>query len=276
MTSTDSRTPTDARSFSRGFWTRTAVTLAVIGVGCLFLFVLPDYDYQWDRMVEGTRAQQWGMALWTTLWMSMAAMVLSLLLGVGAALARMSRRPAWNQLGAIYVEFIRSTPLLVQVMFGYFVVANIFARLVVRAGGPTALAGFIENHYVVGVTVLGTFAGAYVAEIVRASVESIDKGQTEAALAQGMSRAQVYRLVVFPQAVRRMLPPLAGQFVSLIKDSSLLMFIPEIVELTRQTSLIRARTYLDNEPLLIVLTLYFVLCFTLSRVARRLELRLTA
>lgn len=276
MTSTDSRTPTDARSSSRGFWIRTAVTLAVVGVACLFLFVLPDYDYQWDRMTEGTRIQQWGSALLTTLWMSMAAMVLSIVLGVGAALARMSRKPGWNQLGAIYVEFIRSTPLLVQVMFGYFVVSNILAGLVLRAGGPESLAGFIENHYVVGVVVLGTFAGAYVAEIVRASVESIDKGQTEAALAQGMSRAQVYRLVVFPQAARRMMPPLAGQFVSLIKDSSLLMFIPGIIELTRRTSLIRARTYLDNEPLLIVLTLYFILCFTLSRVARRLELRMAA
>ena len=270
MTSTDSRTPTESSDASRDFWIRTGVTIAVLGVGCLFLFVFARYDYQWDRMVEGTRVAQWGHALWTTLWISLVAMVLSLGLGIGAALARMARSPALKQLAILYIEFVRNTPLLVQVMFGYFVVAAIFARMI-----PPA-ADVIQNPYVVGCVVLGVFSGAYVAEIVRAAVESIDKGQTEAALAQGMSRAQVYRLVVFPQALRRMLPPLAGQFVSLIKDSSLLMLIPGVIELTRRTSLIRARTYKDNEPLIIALVLYFILCFTLSRLARRLELRLAA
>lgn len=161
-------------------------------------------------------------------------------------------------------------------MFGYFVIAAILAKAIRRAGLGENLAGFAENPHVVSVVVLGVFGGAYVAEIVRAAVESVDKGQGEAARAQGMTRGQVYRLVVFPQALRRMLPPLAGQFVSLIKDSSLLMFVPGVIEITRRTSLIRSRTDLDYEPLLIAMVLYFILCFTLSRVARRLELRLQA
>lgn len=276
MTSTDSRTPTSRFLLTAEGWIRLAVTLAVLGVLCLFLFVLSSYDYDWARMGEGTRVSQWGHALWTTLWMSLAAMAVSLVLGIATALARLSRGAALRQLGILYIEFVRNTPLLVQVMFGYFVGAAILAEVVRGAGGGESLAGFIENPHVVGVAVLGIFAGAYVAEIVRAAVESIDKGQTEAALSQGMTRTQAYRLVVFPQALRRMLPPLAGQFVSLIKDSSLLMLIPGVIELTRQTSLIRARTYLDNEPLLIALGLYFLLCFTLSRLARHLELRMAA
>ena len=285
MTSTDSRTPTSVFLFARDTWIRIAVTVGVLGVASLFFFVFSGHRFAWGRMVEGNRAEQWLLALWTTLWLSLAAMALSLVFGVATALARLSRSAVLRQLGVIYVEAVRNTPLFVQVLFGYFVVAVILRDVLQRVATSLtgrfgrafdALADAVENPYAVGVLVLGTFAGAYVAEIVRAAVQSIDKGQTEAALAQGMSRGQAYRLVVFPQAIRRMLPPLAGQFVSLIKDSSLLMLIPGVVELTRQTSLVRARTYLDYEPLFIALVLYFVLCFALSRVARTLELRLAA
>ncbi|MDA1193728.1 MAG: amino acid ABC transporter permease [Planctomycetota bacterium] len=271
MGSTTSRT----RS-SRDFWIRAGVTAGVLGVAGLFLFVLTPYEYRWERMVEGTRVSQWAAAFGTTLWMSLAALVISLVFGLAGGLARMSRKPGWNQLGGLYVEFVRGTPLLVQVIFAYFVGAVIFANLLAQAGAPDGLIALVENPHVVGVVALGIFAGAYVAEIVRAAVESVDRGQTEAAMSQGLTRAQVQRLVVFPQALRRMLPPLAGQFASLVKDSSLLMLIPGVVEISMRTSLIRSRTYLDNEPLLIALGLYFILCFGLSRLARRLELRLAA
>lgn len=274
MRSTDSRTPTSHALLSRDAGIRVGVTVAVLGVAGLFLFVLAPYDYAWSRMVEGNRVSQWASAFATTLWMSMAAMVLSVVFGLAGGLARMSKKAGLNQLGSIYVEFVRGTPLLVQVMFAYFVVAVIVADLLTGAGAPAGIVSMAENPHAVGVVALGFFAGAYVAEIVRASVESIPRGQSEAALAQGMTQRQVYRFVVFPQAMRRMLPPLAGQFASLIKDSSLLMLIPGVIEISMRTSLIRSRTYMDNEPLLISLTLYLVLCFALSRLSRRLELRL--
>ncbi len=255
---------------------RIAVTCAAFGLGCLFLFGLDTTKYDWAQMVEGTRVSQWATAFWTTIWISIGAMVISLVLGVLGGLARMSRKPGWNQLGSIYVECVRSTPLLVQIMFAYYVVAAIVQGLLTKVGLSPATVELVGDARLVGVVTLGIFAGAYVAEIVRAAVESIDRGQTEAALAQGMSQRQVYRYVVFPQALRRMLPPLAGQFISLIKDSSLLMILPGVVELTQRLSLIRSRTYRDNEPLLIALTLYFVLCYGLSLVSRRLELRLSA
>jgi polar amino acid transport system permease protein len=255
---------------------RIAVTCAVFGLGALFLFGLDSTEYDWAQMVEGSRVSQWASAFWTTLWLSMGAMVISLVLGVLGGLARMSRKPVWNQLGNIYVACVRSTPLLIQILFAYFVVAAVIEALLLKAGMPQGVVAFAGNTRVVGIVTLGVFAGAYVAEIVRAAVESIDRGQTEAALSQGMSQRQAYRHVVFPQALRRMLPPLAGQFISLIKDSSLLMILPGVIELTQRMSLIRSRTYRDNEPLLIALTLYFVLCFGLSLVSRRLETRLAA
>lgn len=274
MTSTDSRTPT-RRFFllTTEGWIRLAVTLGVFGVAFLFLFGFTDYDYQWDRMVEGTRVSQWAFALWTTLWISLVALALSIVLGIAGGLMRMSTNPAWHQLGTIYVEAIRCTPLYGQVLFAYFVVFAILGDMGGAVGGET-LKAWIEHKYVVGVLVLAVFSGAYVAEIVRAAVESVDKGQTEAALSQGMSKRQVYRLVVFPQALRRMLPPLAGQFVNLVKDSSLLLLIPGIVELMRQSVLVRVESYRDYETMLIMMVLYFVLCFALSQLARRLELRM--
>src|SRR5205807_713549 len=92
--------------------------------------------------------------------------------------------------------------------------------------------GVDEHPFLVGTATLGLFAGAYVSEIVRAAVQSVDSGQTEAALSQGMTRGQALRLVVIPQALRRMLPPMAGEFVSLVKDSSLLSVIG-VVELSK-------------------------------------------
>ncbi len=275
MTSTDSRTPTRYLFLTSDGWIRLAVTVGVLAVAYLFLFVFADYPYEWSRMVEGTRVSQWAQALWTTLWVSLVALVLSIVLGTGAGLMRMSRNPAWHQLGSIYVELIRCTPLYGQVLFGYFVVFAIVSDVGTDLGGE-GFGAFLEHRYVVSVLVLAVFSGAYVAEIVRAAVESIDKGQSEAALAQGMSKRQVYRLVIFPQALRRMIPPLAGQFVNLVKDSSLLLLIPGVFEIMRTTSFVRARTYKDYEPLLIMMALYFALCFALSRLARRLELRLAA
>ncbi|MDJ0522625.1 MAG: amino acid ABC transporter permease [Planctomycetota bacterium] len=268
-------TSTASRTFgSRELWIRLAVTAAVVGLFAVIIFVLPRYRWAWRIVWRGDQVGTFLGAMWTTFWLSAVSIVGAVLLGVLGGLGRLSRKVVWNQLAAIYVEVIRGTPLLVQVLLGYFCFAELAGNILESAGVSAVLVEFVQDPYVVGVGVLSVFTGAYVTEIVRAAVESIDRGQTEAALSQGMTQAQVYRHVVFPQALRRMTPPLAGQFVSLVKDSSLLMLIPGVVELARSSSLIRSRTYKDYEVLLPLGLAYFVICFSLSRLARRLELRL--
>jgi polar amino acid transport system permease protein len=269
MTSTASRT-----SARTDVAIRLAVTALVLGLLGVVLFVLPRYRWAWHLVWTGDRPALFLAATWTTLWISLLGLLLSLALGLGGGLARLSRRPVPNQLGAIYVELVRGTPLLVQVLLAYYCVAPILGNILTGAGAPAFLVAWTNEPYLIGVVTLGIFGGAYVTEIVRAAVQSIDPGQTEAALSQGMTRWQVYRHVIFPQAVKRMIPPLTGQFVNLIKDSSLLMLMPGVYELAKRASVTRSSTYKDYEVLIPLALLYFALCYPLSRLARRLELRL--
>ncbi len=271
MRSTASRT-----SASREFWIRAAVTVGFAGLMAVVLFVLPNYRWAWGHVWRGERVSTFLDAMWTTFWLSGVSIVGALAFGLLGGLGRLSRNLIWKQLATIYVELVRGTPLLVQVILAYFCLAPIAANILTGAGAPVSIAQFVREPYVVGIVTLSVFTGAYITEIVRAAVESIDRGQTEAALAQGMTQGQVYRYVVFPQAMRRMTPPLAGQFVSLVKDSSLLMLIPGVVELARSSSLLRSSSYKDYEALLPLAAAYFLICFPLSLLARRLELRLTA
>jgi polar amino acid transport system permease protein len=271
MTSTASRT-----SARRELLIRTAVTLGVLGILAVFLFVLPRYRWEWGSVWRGERITAFLVAAAKTLGISVVALFLSLVLGIAGGLARLSLHAVWNQAGAIYVEVVRGTPLLVQVMLAYFVFAPICGGTLEAFGAPASVVALARNKYVIGILTLAVFSGAYVTEIVRAAVQSIDRGQTEAALSQGMTRGQAYRLIIFPQAIKRMIPPLTGQFVNLIKDSSLLMVIPGLVELTQQASITRSSTYKDNEVLIPLALLYLAICFPLSRLARRLELRMAA
>ena len=259
---------------SRDTLLRALTTLGVLGVFLGLLAFMPNYRWEWHRVWGGERGNFMLMGIPVVLGISAASLVLSLVLGIAGGLARLSKNPILNQLAAIYVEIVRGTPLLVQVLVAYFCFAPLVGGLVETLGGPTALVELANNRVVVGTLTLALFTGAYVTEIVRAAVESIDKGQTEAALSQGMTRRQVYRLVIFPQAARRMVPPMAGQFVSLVKDSSLLMIIG-VLELTKRASEVRSSTYKDFEVLLPLALMYLVITFPLSRLARRLELRLT-
>jgi polar amino acid transport system permease protein len=131
-------------------------------------------------------------------------------LSVVFAFARRSRVAVVRYLARIYIELIRGTPLLVQILIFFYVVAESF---------------HVGNRYLVGVLTLSIFAGAYISEIIRAGIESVGKSQIDSARAVGFTRAQTYRYVIFPQAFRQSMPPLAGQFASLIKDSSLLSII---------------------------------------------------
>ena len=273
MRSTPSRTWSLTASQERAG--RILLTVGVLSALTAFILLSPrGYTFNWYSV---WRDGEYGTfllgGLWVTVYVSFGALVLALLLGIVVGLARMSRNWVWNQLGTIYVEVIRGTPLLVQILVAYYCLSIGVRDTLEALGASATLVEFTQQPVLIGIVTLGVFAGAYVAEIVRAAVESIDPGQTEAALSQGMTARQVYRYVVFPQALRRMVPPMTGQLANLIKDSSLLSLIA-VLELTKRGIEVRAATYQTFEVFLPLAGLYLAVCFPLSLVARHLERRL--
>jgi polar amino acid transport system permease protein len=255
---------------------RVAVTAALLAGGVLLLRLTPGVRWEWWR-IWGPRGSGWERlvveGLLTTAWISLAGMAAGLLLGFGGGLLRLSRRPALQQVGTVYVELVRGTPFFVQLLIAKYCVSPALHALLSRAGAPSFLVEAVQQPAVVGIAALAVFSGAYITEIVRAAIQSIDPGQSEAAFSQGMTRGQVLRLVLVPQAVRRMLPPLTGELVNLVKDSSLLSFIA-VEELTKRANGIYANQHLTFEVFLPLAALYLAITFPLSRLARRLELRL--
>jgi len=206
------------------------------------------------------------MGLWLTLKLSLMATIFGILIGVAGGLARISSNPAFKWTVVVYVEIIRGSPLMVQILIWYFVLGTVINDLL-AAYGIGRLSAFWY-----GVASLACFAGAYVTEIVRAGIQSIHRGQTEAARSLGMSYAQCMRHIILPQALRRILPPLAGQFISLIKDSSLLGIIA-IRELTKAGREAVSASLQPFEIYLVVAVLYLVLTFSLSMFVQHLERR---
>ncbi len=204
--------------------------------------------------------------LWLTLKVSIIAIVFGILIGLFAGIARISSNPALKWSAITYIEFIRGSPLLVQIFIWYFVLGTLINNILVRKGiGQIPALWF-------GVAALACFAGAYVAEMVRAGIQSIHFGQIEAAKSLGMTYVQSMRYIILPQALRRILPPLAGQFISLIKDSSLLGLIA-IRELTKATREVITTSLQPFELWFVCAILYLVLTFSLSMFVQYLERR---
>ena len=207
------------------------------------------------------------IGLWITLKLSVIATILGIIIGVIGGISRISSNPALKWTTIVYVEIIRGSPLMVQILIWYFVLGTVINDLLV-AYGLTRLPTFWY-----GVASLACFAGAYVTEIVRAGIQSIHRGQTEAARSLGMTYAQSMLHIILPQALRRILPPLAGQFISLIKDSSLLGIIA-IRELTKAAREAVSASLQPFEVYLLLGVLYLVLTFSLSMVVQHLERRM--
>lgn len=190
-----------------------------------------------------------------TIYISISSLFLSLLVGLVAALLRRSSLFIAKNFAKIYIELIRGTPLLVQILFFYYVVAH---------------AVGLENRYVGGVLILSFFHGAYIAEMIRGSIESVNESQLESARAIGLSTVQSYRFIIFPQAVRQIIPALAGQFASIIKDSSLLSIIG-INEATNAAQQINSATYSTLESFLPLAVAYLILTLPISLWSKSLE-----
>lgn len=247
---------------------------------------MPQYLLRWDpargRLVANVLLEGFFTTLRLSLWAGILAFWVGLLLG----LARTSRRLAFRLSSRLYVELIRNTPPLVLIFIFYFFFGDQLIPALglgdfIQAqdprpgwafrfflGPPELLARFAS-----GVLTLALIEAAYMAEIVRAGIESVERGQWEAASALGLGRAARMRYVIGPQAAARSLPPLAGQFISLVKDSAIVSVI-SIPELTFQATELMASTYLTIETWLVVTGMYLALTLGLSLAARALENRL--
>ena len=207
--------------------------------------------------------------LWLTIKVSVIATIFGVLIGLFAGIARVSANPFFRWAAVTYVEIIRGSPLLVQIFIWYFVLGTLINSMLAQYGIPQI------SPLWYGVASMASFAGAYVAEVVRAGIQSIHRGQNEAARSLGMSYAQAMIHVILPQAIRRILPPLAGEFISLIKDSSLLGIIA-IRELTKATREVVTTSLQAFELWFVCALLYLVLTFTLSMCVKYLERRMVA
>ena len=184
-----------------------------------------------------------------TLIITVVSVLIGFVLGIILALMRLGHNKLLHGLAVAYIEFIRGTPLMVQVMFVYFGIGAVIQSL------PALAAGIIA---------VSLNSGAYVAEVIRSGIESIAIGQTEAARSLGMSQKQTYQYVVIPQAIKNIWPALGNEFITLIKESSIVSVIG-VGDLMYQTQLVQSATYKGVAPLAITMVIYFVLTFTLSK-----------
>ncbi len=237
------------------------------------------YDVQAGSWTPGVLIQ----GLMTTIRLSVWTTFFATLIGVLMGLWRVSPRLFQRMVGATFVGLVRNTPPLVLVfLFYYFLSDQIMPLLrleeVLHRQAPFIqdMVGLVAasptrfNSFLSAVITLSVYEGAYIAEIVRAGIRSIDRGQWEASAALGLSRHQQMRHVILPQAAQRILPPMAGQFISTIKDSAIVSVI-SVQELTFQGMELMAATYLTFEIWITITALYFVLTFGCSRAAAHIE-----
>jgi polar amino acid transport system permease protein len=238
-------------------WLAHLIVIAVLAAGCGWAFASLDMTWNWGVVWEYREAFWKGW--WTTVGIAVAALMLSCLIGLAAALMLRSRFAILEAAARVYVELIRGTPLLVQLLVGWYVVA-------------AALHVGTSSRAAVGILVLAAFSGAYMAEIIRGGLDAIPRAQIDSARAIGLTPLQTLRFVVLPQAVRIVLPSVAGQLVSLVKDSSLLSIL-SISELTFAARNVNSATYSTLESYLPLAVGYLILTLPLSGLSRWLERR---
>lgn len=194
-----------------------------------------------------------------TIVLAVFTVIFGVILGVILALMRISNNKLLNLLGTAYVEFIRGTPVLVQVYLIYY--------------GLPSILGLNLPDMAAGILALSINSGAYVAEIIRAGIQAVDKGQLEAARSLGMKYSTAMRYIIIPQAIKNILPALGNEFIVVIKESSIVSVIG-IHELMYNADTVRGNTFRAFEPLIIAALMYFVMTFTLSKLMGRAERRL--
>ncbi len=275
------------------------VALALLAALTWFVYltlVKLDYNWNWHLLWQyilrfDPERGRWTpnlllKGMFTTIRLSLWSMILATLIGLIMGILGSSRKMFKKIISTAYVEICRNLPPLVMVFIFYFFIGDqvlplleiekavselppqVQTFLSLVAAGPDRFAAFTS-----AVITLAIIEGAYIAEIIRSGISSIAGGQWEAAHSIGMNKWQTLRLVILPQAVRQILPPLAGQFISTIKDSAIVAVI-SIQELTFQGMELMASTYMTFEIWITITAMYFILTMACSAAVSRLELRL--
>ncbi|NLY55826.1 MAG: amino acid ABC transporter permease [Firmicutes bacterium] len=214
-------------------------------------------DFRWDLVFRSFPVLLEGA--WVTIKLTTIAVAIGLVIGTFVGMARTSKNKLLYGIASVYVDFIRGTPLLVQIFLVYM-------------GLPQVL-GFPIPVWIAAISALGINSGAYVAEIVRAGIQSIDRGQVEAARSLGMTHRQTMRYIILPQAFKRIIPPLGNEFIAMLKDSSLVAVI-SLEELMRKGQIIQTRTFRPFEIYLAVAFIYLIMTLSISRLVAWTERRL--
>lgn len=218
-----------------------------------------DSVYENDVIAKKTYLQVGPLVegLIVTLEISGLAAILAFSIGSLLAFMRISSYQFLKDIATVYIAIIRGTPLLVQIFIFYFIIATIFEL----------------ERFLAGAVSLGLFFGAYIAEVLRGAIQSIDKGQYEAAKSLGMNYTQTMIYIVMPQALKRALPTLVGEMIALVKDSSLVSVI-SITDLTKVGREVVANTFSPFETWLIIAAVYFAITFTLAALGHKIETRM--
>jgi polar amino acid transport system permease protein len=204
-----------------------------------------------------------------TLLVSILAISLACVFSVIGALGRLSRNPIFNAMATLYVSLIRGTPLLVQVYMWYLALPQIGGAL--EKLGLVGIQKYLTLPAIpAGIMALAVCYGAYMTETVRAGIQSIKIGQTEAAKALGMTGSQTMRRVIFPQALRVIIPPVSNEFIAMVKDSSLVSLMG-VWELSFRAVKIGRRYFQSLEMLILVAVIYWVMCIILQTIQEKIE-----
>ena len=286
-------------SSPRLFWLNLLLIAILIGFFSFILYrlffslnynwnwsVIPTYMVRYDEQSGRWLPNILLQGLFTTIKLSIWGMLLAGLLGLVIGILRTSNRLFFKLCARTYVELIRNTPPLVLVFIFYFFVSD---QLLPAIGADTFVRGLSDQWterlayiattpdlfipFLSGVITIGLFQSAYITEIVRAGIEAIDEGQWDASKALGLGYFQQLRLIILPQALRIMLPPLANEFINTIKYSSIVSII-SIQELTFQGLQVMSSTQVTIEVWLTITAMYLIICLSLSVLVNHLEQRL--
>lgn len=247
------------------FKRNTTMALLALAAFIFFLFFVIKLDFKFMAHWVGFILTGMGV----TLLVSFLAISLACILSILGALGRLSRNPIANSIATAYVSLIRGTPLLVQVYMWYLAMPQL-GKALEELGIPGIQNALTLPAIPAGILALGVCYGAYMTETVRAGIQSITIGQREAAKALGMTESQAMRRIIFPQALRIIIPPISNEFIAMIKDSSLVSLMG-VWELSYRAIKIGRRYFQSLEMLIMVAFIYWVMCVILQYAQEKIE-----
>lgn len=249
-------------------WVATVVVIALAGMVAFSIVTNPRFE--WDVVGQYFFSASVLQGLWKTIELTIVSMVIGIVIGLVIALMRIAHNPVLNAVAGAYVWFFRGTPLLVQLVILYNISA-LYPQITLGVPfGPTFFSGNVNQivtPYVVAVAALALNEAAYMAEIIRGGLLSVDNGQLEASKALGMSGGRAMRRIVIPQAMRFIIPPTGNEVLSLLKSTSLVSVIA-LPELLYSVQVVYSRTF-ETIPLLMVATIWYLIVTSILMVGQQ-------